>query len=380
MTENLLPRKYINYLPIDPRTNQYYAYGKTFVWNFFEIAGVNKQSWNFQSQVEGNYNGEEGPINLIREYNGPNFVYNNSTENFPYNPEEKVLTGKISSFSGSVSINSTITQKDQILSYILRTGDTINVWANGYANLYFSDGSHSTLGSTSSNSQLKIATMAFKKETNLVSKIQLALSIGNLWTQAAKLDSESEFEVYTTDTTAAVRGTVFSVGKTVGKTNITVEQGKVKVAKLAAISSFNDLTTKITSQTPLNEQPIIASWLTSMWTESGVSVSYIDASTWPMWMDVFPSSTPPVKNISPTTIKQEISNNISLKIVSINSTPRELKFEIPERLKSMDTLRITDASNHEFENKSFTLSGSILTLNSSHIFTQKNANSSSRIW
>jgi hypothetical protein len=31
MTENLLPRKYINYLPIDPRTNQYYAFGKTFI-------------------------------------------------------------------------------------------------------------------------------------------------------------------------------------------------------------------------------------------------------------------------------------------------------------------------------------------------------------
>ena len=71
--------------------------------------------------------------------------------------------------------------------------------------------------------------MTLTNDTNLVTKIQLALNIGSLWTQAAKLNSSSEFEVYSTDTTAAVRGTVFSLTKFAGKTNITVESGKVKV-------------------------------------------------------------------------------------------------------------------------------------------------------
>ncbi|MEA3387284.1 MAG: hypothetical protein U9Q66_02650 [Patescibacteria group bacterium] len=30
ITENTLPKKYMNYLPLDPKTNQYYGYAKTF--------------------------------------------------------------------------------------------------------------------------------------------------------------------------------------------------------------------------------------------------------------------------------------------------------------------------------------------------------------
>jgi len=42
-------------------------------------------------------------------------------------------------------------------------------------------------------------------ENNLITKIKLFLSSGNLLTKATALNSESDFEVYTADTTAAVR-------------------------------------------------------------------------------------------------------------------------------------------------------------------------------
>jgi hypothetical protein len=49
--------------------------------------------------VYGDYDAENGPFNLIREYNGPNFVHNESTLHFPYNPSERVLTATIDSYT-----------------------------------------------------------------------------------------------------------------------------------------------------------------------------------------------------------------------------------------------------------------------------------------
>lgn len=43
-------------------------------------------------------------MNLVKEYNWPDFVGNNSTTHFPYNPEEKVLTASINDYSGTISI------------------------------------------------------------------------------------------------------------------------------------------------------------------------------------------------------------------------------------------------------------------------------------
>jgi hypothetical protein len=55
--------------------------------------------------------------------------------------------------------------------------------------------------------------MVYKDENNLFTKIQLALDYGTIWTKTSKLDPNSEFEIYTTDTEAAVRGTIFGVSK-----------------------------------------------------------------------------------------------------------------------------------------------------------------------
>jgi hypothetical protein len=58
-------------------------------------------------------------------------------------------------------------------------------------------------------SELVLANMKFIEENNLFTSIKIALNVGTLWTKASKLSEKSEFEVYTTDAVAAVRGTIF---------------------------------------------------------------------------------------------------------------------------------------------------------------------------
>lgn len=377
LTENILPKNFINYLPIDPRTHQYYAYGKTITNDAFEVWWVVKDNLDYKSTVEGNYNGEGGPLNLIREYNGPDFVFNESIENFPYNPEERVVTWKITSYSGNITINGSVSAKDQILAFTLKEGDIINVPQNGYANIYFADGSSSTLGSTSSPSELKIAKMTFKEENNLFTKIQLALSIGSLWTQAAKLDDNSEFEVYTTDTTAAVRWTVFSLSKLASSTNITVESGKVKVAKLSWVSSFDTLTQNIASDTlEVLETPIVSSNVTEMAEEDWESVTYIDASTGKKWLDVQSSTAPPTPGTVTLPIKRDISNNVKVKIISIDGTSlntRSVKLYIPQRILGAERIVLQTDSWEIYSSTTLNISWSILTIGSTTSFTKESS-------
>lgn len=131
ITEDTVAKQYLDILPLDPKTNQYYAYGKTKDSNEYEIAGINWIDESPVAFVKGNYSAEVGPFNLIREYNGPNFIENGSQTNFPYNPEERVLIAKIDDFSGSVSIttdsSTDIIDRTEILNYTLMAGDTVKV-------------------------------------------------------------------------------------------------------------------------------------------------------------------------------------------------------------------------------------------------------------
>jgi hypothetical protein len=38
VTDDTLPKKYLNQLPLDPKTQQYYAYAKTLDTNNYELA------------------------------------------------------------------------------------------------------------------------------------------------------------------------------------------------------------------------------------------------------------------------------------------------------------------------------------------------------
>lgn len=250
ITSETLPNKYLNFVPVDIKTNQYYAFWKTIDNSGFEIAWVLQKDGDYMSKVYGDYTWETGPYNLIREYNGPSFVADESPINFPYNPDEKLLTAKVGVFSGSVSINGTLLSDEAtITSTILRLGDIVKVGPWDFATLYFSDGSMSTLWDITLESELVLANMTFVEDNNLYTQIKLALKVGSLWTSAAKLDSKSSFEVYTTDTSAAVRGTIFGVTKEVNSTTITVVQGEVEVKKISFDwSSFTDLITAINDQ------------------------------------------------------------------------------------------------------------------------------------
>jgi len=231
VTDNIIPKKYLNYLPLDPRTNQFYAYWKTIDNNFFQIAWITSNSWEYKTNIKGNYSWDK-IVWLIREYNWPQFLYNDTTTHFPYNPEQRVLVAKIATYTWTVNI---ITSNGQnintnIIYKTLNNWDIIKTWNNSEANIYFSDGSQSQL---KENSSLKINTMDYsskENEYNLITKIRLSLEQWTIWTKATRLNKNgSEFEVSTQDATAAVRWTIFWVQRKNWQTNINLKVGKIDI-------------------------------------------------------------------------------------------------------------------------------------------------------
>lgn len=201
ITEDTLPNKYLNVLPLDPRTNSYYSYWKTgenvdsLIANQFELASVQNIEWEYQAFVTWNYTAEAWPYNLIREYNGSSFVYNKSKTNLPYNPEELILI---------------VTDENWV---VYREWQTITVNAWDTLEIFFSDGSVSVLWNLTEITTLTLNKLNFPKEDNLNTLVKLSLWAWTIWTKATNLNTESEFEIYTTDSTAAVRGTIFWVSK-----------------------------------------------------------------------------------------------------------------------------------------------------------------------
>ena len=213
ITEDTLPKKYLDVLPLDPRTNSYYSYWKTkgtekIVANQFELASVQLIDWEYQAKVSWNYTAEAWPYNLIREYNGSNFVYDKSKTNLPYNPEELILIATASWI-------------------VYRENDTIKA-TSWDLEIYFSDGSVSVL---ENGWELTLTKLSFPLDNNLTTFIKLTLTTGTIWTKATHLNDSSNFEVYTTDSTAAVRGTIFWVKKDSTATEIIVIEWEVEVYK-----------------------------------------------------------------------------------------------------------------------------------------------------
>jgi len=236
VTQDLLANKYLNYLPLDPRTDQYYAYWKTLDNKFYEVAWVVKENWEYVSKVQWNYPANNWPYSLIREYNWSDFIYDNSKVSFPYNPAERILVAKINNYTGTVKIiwknNSyIITDSNWLLSHTLVQWDTIETWASSKTTIFFSDWSLSVL---EENSKLVLTELKFQQKDNLLTRINLFLESWTLWTKATTLNSEdwqSDFEIYTDDTTAAVRWTIFWIRKNSSNTSVTVIEWKVEIEK-----------------------------------------------------------------------------------------------------------------------------------------------------
>lgn len=211
-TENTLAKRYLDIVPLDPRTNSYYAYWKTnenykVSMSQFELAWVLKKEDSYISKVVWNYTAEHWPFNLIRAYNNYNFVEDGSSF-LAYNPEELVLTATDKEWN------------------IYRQGDIIETWTSETKEIYFSDGSVSVL---EENSKLVLNELSFPQENNLVSNVKLFLQAWTIWTKATKLDEDSLFEVYSSDWTAAVRWTIFWVTKENTQTQVILYEWKVEV-------------------------------------------------------------------------------------------------------------------------------------------------------
>jgi len=264
VTSNLIPKRYLAYLPLDPRTNQFYAYWKTLdPKNLqFEFAWVITNNNKSSTMVTWDYSWEK-TVWLIREYNWPQFLYNKTDSHFPYNPNERLMTAKIGSYSGTVSIN---WKSNNILNQTLVAWDKIKVWDNSFANIYYSDGSRSTL---EKNSSLVLTKMNYPSDSNsnLITKIKLTLNNWTIWTKATKLNPAwSEFEVSTQDATAAVRWTIFKVQKDPSSNTIVeVDKWEVEVVNNINPTIKKTLSSqqKITSTTNTITSPATASITTS---------------------------------------------------------------------------------------------------------------------
>lgn len=328
ITESTLPKKYMNYTPMDPSTNQYYAYARTLIDSDvmrFELAWVNINDGEYESVVKGTYTGENWPYSLVKEYNWNDFVFDKSKNHFAYNPEEKVLVWKIDDFTGTARIDSielwVITDYDAILEHVLVPWDVIVVETNSTANIVFSDGSQVMLWSTEENTELAIADMEFKEENNLFTDIKLVLNIGSAFTQAAKLDSKSNFEVYTSDTVAAVRGTVFWVNKSATNwTNVVVQQWAVKVEK--NISNSTDLLNDVTKDN-IDKTEVNVPWVTD-----ANSTIIVNTWSWALWIVADSSGNVDSWTELLNNISDEIKTNIVDNIWVINNSDQVIVNEL----------------------------------------------------
>ncbi len=212
VTEDTLPKMFMDLVPLDPVSNHYYSYWKTLNNQYFEIAWIFRKDDKVETKLEWDYPWDYGPIGLIREYNWPFFVTDKNAKHLPYNPYEHVVSAKIWDIKWSVLVNgSEITGTKH-----LKEWDKIVTKASSHANIYFSDGSVSSL---LENSQLTLTNMSYKDESNnLITTIKIFLGKWAIFTKATSLSDidwdgnpDSAFEVYTWDTTAAVRWTIFYV-------------------------------------------------------------------------------------------------------------------------------------------------------------------------
>ena len=224
ITEDTIPKKYLDTIPLDPRTNSYYAYGKTKATKWYELASVQIIDSIATARVAWNYAAETWPYNLIREYNGPNFVYNGSKTNLPYNPEELVLIA---------------TDQNWV---IYRQWDTITVASWSTLEIFFSDWSVSVIWDTEKETNLTLTELSFPKGDNLNTLVKLSLWAGTIWTKATHLNDNSGFEVYTQDSTAAVRWTIFWISTDWNNyTDTKVIQWIVEVTKITDNNSIETL-------------------------------------------------------------------------------------------------------------------------------------------
>ncbi len=308
--EWVFQKKFLDKIPLDPRTNQFYAYWKTKDYNWFQIAWVISNNyeprvkltsnWNWLIQDNKNYS----PY-LVREYNWPTFVTDNSIKNYPYNPQEKLLTAKIDSFSWDILIN--WKSESDVLNYTFKEWDNLKVSQNWFANLYYSDWSYSMIWDSSTNSEINFKNMRFIEDNSLLTSVKIMLNAWSIWTKAVKLDDKSEFEVYTPNAVAAVRWTIFWASYNNNSTNVVVKEWVVEVKKIEQSWSNTELI------------PININW---NWTNNWIQDWIIEVKKWEneKWVSIDNENRFNTWSILkiPNIIKNNVLNNIQKTEINLN--------------------------------------------------------------
>ncbi len=323
ITDIVLPKTYVRETPVDPVTNQYYAYAKTKKDTWFQLSWVMIDASDVpKSVVVWNYSWEEWSYDLIKEYAWPNFVNNNSKEYFAYNPKEKQLVWKVGDYSWSVIISSpnwTSFSWGLILDIDISEGYKIQVSTWSELKIYFSDGSETYFWDITKETIVTLAEMKYKEDKSIFTSIKLALNMWTVFSKAPKLDENSTFEIYTQDAVAAVRWTIFWVSSNSNwSSEIVVIEWKVEAKKIPHTVNIE----KIISNTGISVRIIPESIDNIPWTLSG---SIIEVSSWenPKWINIFST----VANSS-TWIIQNISNKIQIQVIE-ETVPLNDTFDTP---------------------------------------------------
>lgn len=282
IANDTLPKAFLSEAPLDPKTNQNYAYGKTKKYNGFQLAWVLSEHNEPKSLLVSNWSLKDVadktlPSELVKSYNGSAFIINNSIQAFPYNPYERKLTAFITDFTGTLLVNESQVTLSGAKNLTLIEGDTLHISPNGYVDLIFSDGSTSTLWDKDSASQLTLKNLTYLWDESIFTQIRLALDLGSFWTKAVKLSDASVFEVQTTSALAAVRGTIFGVKVWEGgHTNIVLIEGKVSAEKKVGDSFVPAVVSGVTNEAGEIE---VTKWSDPKWVKV-ISPEKLASYTW----------------------------------------------------------------------------------------------------
>jgi len=258
LTVQILGPRYLPNLPSDPRTGSPYLYGVTYDGRSMQVAASywDKQNQTWIAKTQQHF-APDFPLNsLIRSYNSPNFVVPEGMH-LPYNPHRLQISAQLLSFAPGTTLISSNNQKINLgpdpnldpndpnnpdpnnphfnpnlnpdSPLTLHEGDTLSVPQGQRATLYFSDGSISTVGSSTSQTTLQILAASDARNPNTpnspdndpgpVTKVFLKLTEGRIFNKVTRLSQASEFNIQTTSSIAGVRGTEFGLEVGTGENN-----------------------------------------------------------------------------------------------------------------------------------------------------------------
>ncbi len=203
VTANTFPKQFMNYLPLDPQSNNFYAYAKT-NWDKlnYQFATVLNNKWSYSAYIKWDFPWEDLAW-IIKEYSWPNFLIHWSEQYLPYNPYELKLIWNIVFYSWSIKINDSTIIREIVEWDILK----VSTW--WIVNMYLSDWSELTIWDNNKETQLVFTDLKYKNNDNIVTKVLLTLNLWEIWVKAPKLEQDSEFKLETDNAAASLRWTVF---------------------------------------------------------------------------------------------------------------------------------------------------------------------------